>query len=131
MAQTKRKRQSKHRGNAAGSIEARGRTGRKPTDSERTKPSLRETRQDRRAAEPTWGAAAFRAGFASVMLYVLFQIGLGGTKQSIASSIVLSVLAFALYWPLGYKFDHWMWRRRLQKEGQPIPQRKPAAKGKR
>jgi len=131
MAQTKRKRQSKHRGNAAGSIEARGRTGRKPTDSERTQPSLRETRQDRRAAEPTWGAAAFRAGFASVMLFVLFQIGLGGTKQSIASSIVLSILAFALYWPLGYKFDHWMWRRRLQKEGRPIPERKPAAKGKR
>jgi len=131
MAQTKRKRQSKHRGNAAGSIEARGRTGRKPTDSERTKPSLRETRQDRRNTEPTWGAAAFRAGFASVMLFVLFQIGIGGTKQTIASSIVLAILAFALYWPLGYKFDHWMWRRRLQKEGRPIPERKPAAKGKR
>ncbi len=31
MAQTKRKRRTKHRGNAAGSVEARGRTGRKPT----------------------------------------------------------------------------------------------------
>lgn len=131
MAQTKRKRQTKHRGNAAGSIEARGRTGRKPTDDERRKPSLRETRQDRRAAEPTWGAAAFRAGFASLMLFVLFQIGLGGTKQSVASSIVLSLLAFAIYWPGGYKFDQWMWRRRMLKEGRQIPQRKPAAKGKR
>ena len=71
MAQTKRKRRTKHRGNAAGSIEARGRTGRKPTDSERNKPSLRESRQDRRNAEPTWGAAAFRAVFASVMLFAL------------------------------------------------------------
>ena len=35
MAQTKRKRRTKHRGNAAGSVEARGRTGRKPTDQER------------------------------------------------------------------------------------------------
>jgi hypothetical protein len=35
MAQTKRKRRTKHRGNAAGSIEVRGRTGRKPTDDER------------------------------------------------------------------------------------------------
>jgi hypothetical protein len=130
MAQTKRKRRTKHRGNAAGSIEARGRTGRKPTESER-KTNLRDARQDRRSAEPTWGAAAFRAGFASLMLFVLFQIGIGGTKQSIASSIVLSVLAFALYWPLGYKFDHWLWRRRMLKEGRPIPERKPAAKGKR
>jgi hypothetical protein len=31
MAQTKRKRRTKHRGNAAGTIESRGRTGRKPT----------------------------------------------------------------------------------------------------
>ena len=30
MAQTKRKRRTKHRGNAAGMVEARGRTGRKP-----------------------------------------------------------------------------------------------------
>ena len=37
MAQTKRKRRTKHRGNAAGSIEARGRTGRKPTAEEQKK----------------------------------------------------------------------------------------------
>ena len=37
MAQTKRKRRTKHRGNAAGSIEARGRTGRKPNETERKK----------------------------------------------------------------------------------------------
>ena len=35
MAQTKRKRQTKHRGNAAGVVEARGRTGRKPTAAEK------------------------------------------------------------------------------------------------
>ena len=37
MAQTKRKRRSKHRGTAAGTIEARGRTGRKPTANEQKK----------------------------------------------------------------------------------------------
>ena len=36
MAQTKRKRQTKHRGNAAGVIETRGRTGRKPTAAEKS-----------------------------------------------------------------------------------------------
>jgi len=35
MAQTKRKRQTKHRGNAAGVVESRGRTGRKPTKAEK------------------------------------------------------------------------------------------------
>ena len=34
MAQTKRKRRTKHRGNAAGTIETRGRTGRPPTAEE-------------------------------------------------------------------------------------------------
>ena len=37
MAQTKRKRRSKHRGTAAGTIEARGRTGRPPSAEERKK----------------------------------------------------------------------------------------------
>ena len=35
MAQTKRKRRTKHRGNAAGMVETRGRTGRKPGPAER------------------------------------------------------------------------------------------------
>src|ERR1700704_2264829 len=35
MAQTRRKRQTKHRGNAAGVVESRGRTGRKPTVAEK------------------------------------------------------------------------------------------------
>src|SRR5436305_1335521 len=35
MAQTKRKRRSKHRGTAAGTVESRGRTGRKPDAKER------------------------------------------------------------------------------------------------
>ena len=36
MAQTRRKRQTKHRGNAAGMVESRGRTGRKPTAAEKS-----------------------------------------------------------------------------------------------
>ena len=37
MAQTKKKRSTKHRGNAAGVVEARGRTGRKLTEDEKRK----------------------------------------------------------------------------------------------
>ena len=121
MAQTKRKRRTKHRGNAAGSVEARGRTGRKPTESERRKSSTTNMREERRFTEPTWGSAAMRAGLASVMLFVLFQVGLAGEKQSIATSLVLALAAFLLYVPLGYKVDRIFWERRMRKAGRPLP----------
>jgi len=123
MAQTKRKRRTKHRGNAAGSVEARGRTGRKPTDSERRKGAA-DARADRRFVEPTWKSAALRAALASVMLFVLFQVGLAGDEQSIATSLALAVGAFLIYVPLGYKVDRIFWERRMRKAGRPVPARK-------
>jgi hypothetical protein len=120
MAQTKRKRRTKHRGNAAGSVEARGRTGRKPTETERRK-STANSREERRFAEPTWVSAATRAGLASVMLFVLFQVGLAGEKQSIATSLALAVAAFLIYVPMGYKVDRIFWERRMRKAGRPLP----------
>src|SRR5215207_2203202 len=123
MAQTKRKRRSKHRGNAAGTIEARGRTGRKPTASEQRKSGGSDARAERRFVEPTWGSAAIRAGLASVMLFVLFQVGLAGEKQTIATSLGLAVAAFLLYVPLGYKVDRIFWERRMRKAGRPLPQK--------
>ena len=128
MAQTKRKRRSKHRGNAAGTVEARGRTGRKPTDQERKRASA-GLREERRFQQPTWSGAATRAGLASVMLFVLFVSGIAGQDQSVATSIVLSLAAFLIYVPLGYKVDRMFWERRMRKAGRPIPPR--AAKGKR
>ena len=136
MAQTKRKRRTKHRGNAAGNIEARGRTGRKPTaqerksgaaardDQERRKTGA-ATREDRRFQEPTWAGAATRAGFASVLLLVLFISGIAGQSQGIATSIALSLGAFLIYVPLGYKVDRMFWERRMRKAGRAIPPRKP------
>ena len=125
MAQTKRKRRTKHRGNAAGTIEARGRTGRKPTDQERRKGSTASLREERRFQEPTWAGAATRAGLASVMLLVLFVSGIAGQSQSIATSIALAFAAFLIYVPLGYKVDRIFWERRMRKAGRPIPPRKP------
>jgi hypothetical protein len=123
MAQTKRKRRTKHRGTAAGTVEARGRTGRKPTAAEQRKGASGSAREDRRFAEPTWGGAAVRAGFASVMLFVLFQLGLAGDQQTIATSLALSAAAFLIYVPLGYQVDRMFWRRRMRKAGRPIPER--------
>lgn len=123
MAQTKRKRRTKHRGNAAGTVEARGRTGRKPTEGERRKGAA-DARADRRFVEPTWKSAAMRAGLASVMLFVLFQIGLAGDQQTLATSLALAVGAFVIYVPLGYKVDRIFWERRMRKAGRTIPARK-------
>ena len=123
MAQTKRKRRTKHRGNAAGSIEARGRTGRKPTADEQRKNARAGAREDRRFVEPTWASAATRAGIASVMLFVLFQVGLAGEKQTVATSLALAVAAFLIYVPLGYKVDRMLLERRMRKAGRPVPAR--------
>jgi Flp pilus assembly protein TadB len=129
MAQTKRKRRSKHRGNAAGTIEARGRTGRKPTAQEQRKSASANAREERRFQEPTWSGAATRAGLASVMLFVLFQVGLAGEKQSIATSLALAVGAFLIYVPMGYKVDRIFWERRMRKSGRAIPPRAKRGKG--
>jgi Flp pilus assembly protein TadB len=130
MAQTKRKRRTKHRGNAAGSVEARGRTGRKPTDQERRKSTSVNAREERRFQEPTWAGAATRAGLASAMLLVLFVSGIAGQNQSLATAIALSVAAFLIYVPLGYKVDRMFWERRMRKHGRPLPAPVPG-KGKR
>jgi len=123
MAHTKRKRRSKHRGTAAGTIEARGRTGRKPTAQERRKGDRESRVEERRFQQPTLNSAATRAGLAAVLLLVLFQVGLAGQKQSIVTSLALALLAFLIYVPLGYKVDRILWERRMRKAGRPIPQR--------
>jgi hypothetical protein len=54
---------------------------------------------------------------------VLFQVGLAGDDQTIATSLGLSVAAFLIYVPLGYKVDRFFWVRRMRKAGRPIPPR--------
>src|ERR1700727_2641274 len=76
MAQTKRKRQTKHRGNAAGVVESRGRTGRKPTAAEKSGKDgdvarAKEKRLDKADQPPTWKGAALRALIAAMALVLL------------------------------------------------------------
>ncbi|WP_231379342.1 hypothetical protein [Candidatus Solirubrobacter pratensis] len=110
MAQTKRKRRTKHRGNAAGSIEVRGRTGRKPT-AEETKKSARE----RRAAKPpSWNNAGLKALAMAALLFVLTQVGILGNDTSIAQGLLLAVFALVLYTPLAYMTDRFVYNRMLR-----------------
>jgi len=114
VAQTKRKRRSKHRGNAAGTIEARGRTGRKPSpeaQKQSDKAAARQRRAERLAQPPTWNRATLRAAAASGLLLVLTQIGLFQDDIPIGQAIGICVVAMLIYIPLGYMFDSWMYRR--------------------
>jgi hypothetical protein len=114
VAQTKRKRRSKHRGNAAGTIEARGRTGRKSSPEEQkksAKASRGAARTQRLAQPPSWNRATLRAGAASGLLFVLTQIGLFQDDVPIGQAIGICLVAMLIYIPLGYIFDNWMYKR--------------------
>ncbi|HXR29039.1 MAG TPA: hypothetical protein VN772_05620 [Solirubrobacteraceae bacterium] len=116
MAQTRRKRQTKHRGNAAGVVESRGRTGRKPTAAEksgnpREVARAREKLVDRRDRPPTWRNAFLRAMFAAVvMLLVLLVFKISKPNQAIA----LFPIVLLLYVPVSYYTDAWMYKRRMR-----------------
>jgi len=111
MAQTRKRRRSKHRGNAAGVIEARGRTGRKLTDAER-KPSAKEVRQQRWEQPPTWRSSINRALFAAVIFGVLVVVLMG---RSVAQAVVIAAAMLILYIPLGYYMDMAIYRRRKRR----------------
>jgi hypothetical protein len=110
MAQTKRKRQTKHRGNAAGAIESRGRTGRKPTAAEKRGELARakENRIDRRDRPPTWRAAFYRAMIAAV-LFLLASLLLLGSKSAVVPLFPVVLLG---YTAISYYTDAWMFKRR-------------------
>ena len=113
MAQTKRKRRSKHRGNAAGSIEARGRTSRgaKLSPAEQKKADRASAREARMNKPPTWNGALFKAALMAALLFVFTQIGLFGGNTTISHSLFLSLFALILYTPLAFMTDKFVYSR--------------------
>lgn len=111
MAQTKRKRRSKHRGNAAGTVEVRGRTGRKPTPEEAKRASRGGARQGRQVKPPSVRSAATKAAVMALLLFVLTRVGLFGKGVPVAQSAFLALFAFLLYTPLAYVTDKWVYTR--------------------
>ena len=118
MAQTKRKRRSKHRGNAAGVVEARGRTGRRPTDEELRKASKETARERRMNKPPTWNGAFLKAALMAGLLFLFTQIGVFGSNASISQSIFLCLFAVLLYTPLAYVTDRWVYQRNQRRRQQ-------------
>jgi hypothetical protein len=109
MAPTKKKRQTKHRGNAAGQIQARGRTGRRPAAGER-KPSARELRAARLDQPPTWRGAVNRALLATGLFLVLLLFFF--RHQQIGPKLGIAAFMLAVYVPMGYYTDLFIYRRR-------------------
>jgi hypothetical protein len=113
MAQTRRKRQTKHRGNAAGMIESRGRTGRKPTAAEKrgtaTSTSTRERLAERQERPPTWRGSFVRAMFAAVMMLAILLIF---KLTSAAQALGLFPIVLAMYVPISYYTERWTYNRK-------------------
>jgi Flp pilus assembly protein TadB len=117
MAQTKRKRRTKHRGTAAGTIQTRGRTGRPPAADERKKQTRTELREKRLNSPPTWKGSITRAALASVLMFA-FLAFVGPKQHRIESALLFAAFALVIYIPAGYYIELIMYRRRMQKKQQ-------------
>jgi len=118
MAQTKRKRRSKHRGTAAGTIQSRGRTGRKPTAQERSASKQDQSRQrrlERLDRPPTWKSAGQRALIAAAVFLVAVLVLF---KQQPLQAISLACFMVLVYLPMGYYTDLFLYRRRQRKKAE-------------
>ncbi len=114
MAQTKRKRQTKHRGNAAGVVESRGRTGRKPTTAEKTgkgggSGATKGKPLSRPEQAPTWRGAFYRAMAAAVLMLLISILLLKKPNEAIA----LFPIVLVGYVPISYYTDYWLYKRRM------------------
>ena len=112
MAQTKRKRKSKHRGTPAGTIERAGRTGR-PQTRQDAKQIARQRRQERLDRPPTWRSAVNRAAIAAAVFGLLVILAFG---RGVAAAVLLAGFMFLLYIPLGYATDMTIYRFRKRRK---------------
>ncbi len=117
MAQTRRKRRTKHRGNAAGVVESRGRTGRKPTAAEKSgKPRdlarERERQLDKRDRPPTWRGAFVKAMFATIFLLLVVVVLLKKSNQAIG----VFPIVLGLYTVISYYTDRFIYDRRQRRK---------------
>jgi hypothetical protein len=116
MAQTRKRRQTKHRGNAAGIVEARGRTSRRPAGSTSIRKDAAARRADRWSRPPTWRSAINRSAVATLLFAVLVVLVF---KYPVEQTIALAGVMLLFYIPLGYYTDLWIYRRRQKRFGSP------------
>ncbi len=111
MAQTKRKRRRKHRGTQAGTVEARGRTGRPRTAAE-AKQIRRDRREERLNTPPTWRSSLNRAAISAVAFGVLTVLVFDWT---VGEALPLTAAMVFFYLPFSYFTDRWLYNRRQRR----------------
>src|SRR3954465_8401792 len=114
MAQTKRKRRNKHRGNAVGVVEARGRTS-KPREGQPRKASgARGAAAARPLKEPTLKNSALKALIGASILFIFFTVT--DKSRGPLGALVFCLFAVVLYTPVMFWTDKWVYRRNPQQQ---------------
>ena len=116
MAQTRRKRKSKHRGTQAGTIEARGRTGRRPPTQVEARKISRERRGSRLDRPPSWRSALNRAAISAAVFAVAVVVIFG---RPVSAAVILGAVMVVIYLPMSYYTDRFLYRRRLRQRQAP------------
>lgn len=114
MAQTKRKRRTKHRGTPAGTISTRGRTGRPLSPEERKRQARVDAREKRLNTPPTWKSSSIRAVIAGLLVFVF--ILLTEKKHPVGTALAFTAIAIVFYIPAGYYLELTLFRRRQRKQ---------------
>lgn len=112
MAQTKRKRRRKHRGTQAGTVEARGRTGRTQTKADAK--AIRQARREERLNKPpSWRSSFNRAAISAIVFGVFTVIAFG---WKIEQAVPLTAAMVLIYLPLSYYTDRLIYNRRQRQK---------------
>lgn len=109
MAQTRKKRQRKHRGTQGGRIDTKPRGGRPRNRAEAKQRATSKRTSPKQDLPPTWRSSIVRGAIAAVIFVVLLLILF---KRPVGVALAFGAFMLAFYIPAGYFIDMHMWRRR-------------------
>jgi hypothetical protein len=113
VTQTKKKRRRKHSGTQAGTITRQTRAA-TPRTKEEKREEARRRRVERLDRPPTLRGSIGRAAIAAVIFVaVVLVLPLGNTP---VQALAYGIFMFALYIPIGYFTDSFIYRRRQRKK---------------
>ena len=108
MAQTRKRRRRKHRGTQGGRIDTKQRSRPRSRAEAQSRARRKRTPSGRGDLPPTWRSAIIRGSLISGLLIVTLMV----FDRPLAASILFGVFMLAVYIPMGYYIDLFMWRRR-------------------
>jgi hypothetical protein len=110
MAQTKKKRQRKHRGTQGGRVDPNRRSARPRSRAEAKARARSGTKKTPRGDQPpTWRGSAIRGLAAAAIFTVALLLVF---KRAPGAALALGAFMLVFYIPAGYYIDLMMWRRR-------------------